>query len=82
LLKLISVLAPKEVVLNELTVNQPARLLILKGIIFDSANNAETVLTDFMKRLEDSSFILDSNLVSSRRSADIQQFEINCSFEK
>lgn len=82
LLKIISVLIPKEVTLRELLIDQQADSLVLRGIVFDGENNAKVVLTNFMQQLENTSFAYESNLVFSRRTEGVEQFEIRCNLRQ
>ncbi|MEI8350176.1 MAG: pilus assembly protein PilM [Candidatus Omnitrophota bacterium] len=78
LLKLISSLIPKEMVLDGLFFDRQKQFLTLKGIILEEGTPIEDVLTGFMGQLEKTSYILEANLVSSRHANNVQQFEIQC----
>ena len=78
LLKVISQAIPAAVVLEELHFDQAANSLLLKGAVSAEVERSETLLTDFMEKLEGSLFIDDASLVSSNQIGAIQQFEIKC----
>lgn len=78
ILKLVSALIPPEIILNELIFDRPSHGLTLKGIVSAGKDNVETVLTNFIQRLESSLVIVEARLVFSKTAEEAQQFEIEC----
>ncbi len=79
LLKLISAIIPLNIILDEFDFDQLNHTMFLRGIVTLGKDSAEKALTDFMKDMENSEFILEANLVSSREEQGINNFEIKCS---
>lgn len=75
-LKVLSVLVPPEIVLDELSLDQGKHDLTLKGTISAVENIAEGILINFMQQLELSPFFDEVSLVSSQRTETVQKFEI------
>lgn len=78
LLKYISALIPQEIILDELSFDQESRRLVLKGMVSASENNAETLLINFIQKLEKTPFFTEAGLVSSKSTEAGQVFEISC----
>jgi len=78
LLRLIGVLIPKGIALNELLLDQDGHTLTLRGEVLGAGNRAGDAITGFMKTIESSSFFTEAGLVSSRNAAGVQKFEIKC----
>ena len=78
LLKLISAIIPSSIILNEFGFNQASYSMWLKGIVTLSGDSVEKVLTDFMKAMENSNFIDEANLISSKEDQGQNSFEIRC----
>jgi len=81
-LKLVSSIIPASVILNEFDLDQVAHKIELYGVVQSSQDSAEKVLTDFMKRLEDSPFIREANLINSKDEQGINSFQIECILAK
>ncbi|UCG35818.1 MAG: pilus assembly protein PilM [Candidatus Omnitrophota bacterium] len=77
-LKVISALITHDIILNRLSFNQENDTLIFKGSVSASGEIAALKLTDFMKKIEASSYFKDTQLVSSERFGEVQRFEIKC----
>jgi type IV pilus assembly protein PilM len=82
LLKLIGSVVPANIILNEFDFDQSSHSMHLNGVVLASGDSVEKVLTDFMKALEDSKFILEANLVSSKEDRGSNSFEIECLLAK
>jgi len=82
LLKLIGAVVPANVILNEFDFEQSSHSMHLNGVVTASGDSVEKVLTDFMKALEDSKFVMEANLVNSREEQGINNFEIECVLAK
>ena len=78
LFKVISNITPDNIMIEELSLDQERHILNLKGQVRSGANTAESELTDFIKKLEASSFFIDATLISSKNIGGAQEFEINC----
>lgn len=76
LLKLIGVIVPGNVILDELTLDQVTHTLVLKGTVSVGGESAISILTDFMKELEASPFFMEATLLTSRDVGGVHQFEI------
>ncbi len=73
----ISALVPREIILDELSLDQDKHNVTIKGTISAVENVAEEILTGFMQELELSSFFGEVSLVSSQGMEAIQKFEIS-----
>jgi len=82
LLKLISAVIPSSILLDELSFDQPSHTMWLRGVVTSGNDSVEKILTDFMKDLEDSKFIHEANLISSKENEGINNFEIKCDLAK
>ncbi|MFH0935757.1 MAG: PilN domain-containing protein, partial [Candidatus Omnitrophota bacterium] len=71
-------ITPGNIFIEELSLDQERHILSFKGQVFSGANTAESELTDFIKKLEASSFVSEATLVSSQNVSGSQQFEITC----
>lgn len=78
LFRLISNITPGNIFIEELSLDQERHILSFKGQVLSGANTAESELTDFIKKLEASSFVSEATLVSSQNISGNQQFEITC----
>ncbi|MCK9431317.1 MAG: hypothetical protein M0R17_15225, partial [Candidatus Omnitrophica bacterium] len=82
LLKLIGAAVPASIILNEFDFDQSSHSMNLSGVVLAGGESAEKVLTDFMKALEDSKFVLEANLVNSKEEKDGNTFEMECVLAK
>ncbi|MCK5081269.1 MAG: hypothetical protein KAR31_00045, partial [Candidatus Omnitrophica bacterium] len=78
LLKVLGVLTPKTVILDEVFFDQTSHRLVLKGGVLASEETTGAVLASFMQQLESSPFFGEASLISSQRIAGSQKFEIKC----
>ena len=78
LLKVLGILTPKTIILDEVFLDQASHRLVLKGTVLASEETTGTVLASFMQQLEASSFFVEASLISSQGIAGIQKFEIKC----
>jgi type IV pilus assembly protein PilM len=78
LLKIVSAVIPANIVLEELYFNQAGHSLSLKGAVLAGESATESLLTDFMRKLEATAHIKEAVLVSSSSSGPAQKFEIRC----
>ena len=76
ILKILSLLVPRDIVLQGLSLED--HRLILTGTVTAGEDVAETVLIEFMQKLEESSFFIEATLLASRKTASAQEFEIKC----
>lgn len=83
ILKTKSKIIPKNIVLQELSVNEDKKTVDIKGIIYLNGAVPEDELTRFMEKIESSTVLKNADLVSvtkdEREGKPIAQFEINCS---
>jgi len=82
LLKLISAIIPPSIILNEFSFDQASHTMWLRGIVVIGKDSVEKTLTDFMNDMENSKFIQEANLVSSKNDQGINNFEIKCDLAK
>jgi len=82
LLKLIGSVIPVSIMLNEFDFDQASHSMHLNGVVLASGDSVEKVLTDFMKALEDSKFVLEANLINSKEDQGVNSFEIECIIAK
>ncbi|MFH1281374.1 MAG: pilus assembly protein PilM [Candidatus Omnitrophota bacterium] len=82
LLKLISAIIPPNIILDEFNFDQFSHTLRLKGQVTLGKDSAEKVLTDFMQDMENSKFIDEADLISSKEFLGINNFQIKCSLAK
>lgn len=82
LLKLISMLIPQNMLLNEMTFDQQSHLLIMRGTVLVGEEVSENVVVDFIKKIEASKFFSEATLVSFQKSAVGNEFEIKCSVRR
>ncbi len=81
LLKLIASQIPNNIILNELNLDQQNHTVILNGTVSGVGNNTESILTDFIGRLQSSqNFISEASLVFTRKTGETQdqEFQIKC----
>lgn len=78
LLKLISAIIPPNIILDEFSCDQSSHTMWLRGVVISGKDSVEKVLTDFMNDMENSKFIQEANLVSSKEDQGINNFEIKC----
>jgi len=81
-LRLLSNVTPKNIILVQLSINQESHSLILTGNVFAGKDPVETVLTGFISKLESSPFFKEVNLASSKEAQGANQFEIKCDLVK
>ncbi|NQT90781.1 MAG: pilus assembly protein PilM [Candidatus Omnitrophica bacterium] len=76
----------KPIYLKSLIVSDKASTLAVKGVVFETAQGAETTLAEFMKALERSPFFNDVTLDSSRDTnmsgRKAMEFRLSCQLEK
>jgi len=82
LLKLISAVIPSSIRLDEFSFDQVSHTMWLRGVVTLGNYSIEKVLTDFMKDLENSKFIQEANLISSKEEEGINNFQIKCNLAK
>lgn len=83
LLKLIGSVIPASIILDEFDFDQPNHKMHLNGMVLASNDSVEKVLTDFMNNLEASKFVLEANLISSKKDQGVNCcFEIECNLAK
>lgn len=82
LLKLLGAVTPSSIILDEFDFEQSGHTIKLRGLVNLNKESVEKVLTDFMNSLENSKFVLDANLVSSRSEQGVNVFEIECLLAK
>lgn len=82
LLKLISAIIPPGIILDEFSFDQSSHTMWLRGIVTLGKDSVEKVLTDFMGSMENSKFVLDASLISSKENEGINSFEIKCELAK
>ena len=82
LLKLIGSVIPPNIILNEFDFDQASHTMHLNGVVNANGDSVERLLTDFMKALENSKFILEANLVNSKEDQGQNSFEIECVLAK
>lgn len=78
LLKVIAAKLPNNIILDGLLLEQKEHKLILRGVILENENIVESVLANFIEKLEGSSFFTDVTLVFSKKRDRGQEFEIGC----
>ena len=82
LLKLISAIIPATIILDDFSFDQATRVMWLRGVVTLGKDSVEKVLTDFMKDLENSKFVDEANLISTKEDNGINNFEIKCELAK
>jgi type IV pilus assembly protein PilM len=82
LLKLISAIIPPSIILDELSFDQPSHTMWLRGVVTSGNESVEKALTDFMNDMENSKFIQEANLISSKEEQGINKFQIKCDLVK
>ena len=82
LLKLVGSVIPEGIKLNEFDFDQSSHKMHLGGVVFANGDAVEKLLTDFMKALENSKFILEANLIGSKEEQGESSFEIECILAK
>jgi len=82
LLKLMCSVVPADIMLDEFTFSQVTNSLTLKGVVLPGKDPVEKILTDFMKKVESSKFVLEANLTRSKEADGMNTFEIKCSLAK
>ncbi|MBI5415978.1 MAG: pilus assembly protein PilM [Candidatus Omnitrophica bacterium] len=78
LLSVVAAAVPEEILLDNLDFNAAAYRLTLKGSVTASREAGETILADFMQKLEASSFFTEARFVSSQKTGTAYAFEIEC----
>ena len=78
ILKVLSVLIPRDIILNELRIDQKQHTLIFKGVVSIGGKVAESVLAEFMENIEASSLFAEASLSSSEKHEDVQRFAMRC----
>lgn len=82
LLKLISAIIPPNIILDEFSFDQSSHTLRLEGQVTLGRDSAEKALTDFMQDMENSKFIDEADLISSKELLGVNNFQIKCSLAK
>jgi len=77
-LKVISALITHDIILNRLSLDQENNNLIFKGEVSGAGEVAALKLTDFMKKIETSSYFKDTQLISSEKFGETQRFDVKC----
>ena len=77
-LKLLSTALPRNVILDELILDQKSDSLTLRGVVSLDKDRQALSLTKAIETLNASSFFKNATLVSSKKEADIESFEITC----
>ena len=78
ILKALSALITPDLILNRLSLDQGKDTLTFKGEVSTTGEVAAARLTNFMKRIETSSYFKETQLVSSEKVGEAQKFEIKC----
>ena len=78
LLKLFSVVTPKEIVLDNFLLDQASHQARFRGTIIGDEETAKMILTNFMAELEKSSFVTEATLLTTQSNGPVLEFEINC----
>jgi type IV pilus assembly protein PilM len=78
ILKILSATIPDEIVLETLELNPKEHYLTLKGTVLAGGEAAETALSRFLQKLEESLFFTEASFVSSQRTGTDYKFEIKC----
>ncbi|MBU2102118.1 MAG: pilus assembly protein PilM, partial [Candidatus Omnitrophica bacterium] len=59
ILKLVTVLQPREITLGEMSMNQNSHTLFLRGIVAAGEGEAERIVTEFIQKLESTHFVVE-----------------------
>ena len=78
LLKVLSTAVPANIILSELTFDQSAFRMALKGTVIFGPNKVEQELVSFMDKLEASSYVMEADLVLSQNRESVHDFVIQC----
>ena len=78
ILKAVATAIPGQIVLDNLDFDAAAYRLILKGSVLASREASETIVADFMQKLEASGFLTEARFVSSQKTGTDYAFEIEC----
>lgn len=78
LLKVIGALTPQDIIIDELSLEQPANACILKGLISEGSDSGQTILNRLIERLEATAFFKDCALVSFKGTRETDEFQIRC----
>jgi type IV pilus assembly protein PilM len=78
LLKVLSNIVPREIFLEELSLDQAAHAIVLKGVVSGGGVSPESVLTPFIGQIEASPFFTEATLISSKEKDGTLEFEIRC----
>lgn len=85
IMKELSSVIPRNVVLDNLTLDQKAKTLDMRGVVYEPKGLAQDILTKFMEALERSKYFRDAQLVSVQGATmgreEISNFEISSSLE-
>lgn len=81
ILNVVSRLIPAEIILDEMGFDQAAKQLRLTGTVFSDERSAEASLVNFMQSLEGAEYFSGATLVSLKKTAAHQQFEIRCDLD-
>lgn len=77
-LKVISLLIPPEIVLDELLFNQKGHRVSLKGQVLPKGEGSKNALTSFIEQLEESPFFNEVDLNATQWLGLIERFDIDC----
>ncbi len=77
-LRALSDLTPAEIILREIDLDQNSQMLRIKGVITSSDEQAQGILFNFIRGLEESLFFIEASLTSAQRTGLVQEFEISC----
>lgn len=81
LLQFISASIDPNLILSEISLDFNSQKLFLKGEVLAGERSAESVLIDFVAKIEDSPIFSQANLTQYRRDRQINSFEIECNFK-
>lgn len=76
ILKQISNVVPRTIILNELFLDNEQNSLTLKGIVLSNDRSSEQIITDFMEKTEATPFFKTADILSSKNTNGVQEFEI------
>lgn len=81
ILKLLSNIAPKELFIKDFVLDKANKNGLIKGFVISELKNPDAILTEFMKKIEDTKIITDLGLSSVEKSEEgsvgISKFEMN-----
>ncbi|MBI5150552.1 MAG: pilus assembly protein PilM [Candidatus Omnitrophica bacterium] len=78
ILKAVAAAIPEQIVLEGLDFDAAAYQLTLNGSVLASGEASETIMADFMRKLEASGFFTEARFVSSQKTGTVYAFKIEC----